>query len=125
VTGDTHLRFGQLTLFSPIKSSPLIPFLVVPVPTKWEDGSVGQISMTTTIDTQIDLFVWARNLERENEHIAEINAERVRNRGYLVFATDPRKGVDSAEYQPVYGRAVLGRGCRWRRGRSYVQRQLT
>ncbi len=30
--------------------------------------------------------------------IAE-NAARVRNRGYLVFATDPPKGVDSAEYQ--------------------------
>jgi hypothetical protein len=26
----------------------------------------------------------------------------VRNRGYLVFATDPSKGVDSAEYQQVY-----------------------
>jgi hypothetical protein len=32
----------------------------------------------------------------------EINAERVRNRGYLVFATDPSKEVDSAEYQQVY-----------------------
>jgi hypothetical protein len=29
--------------------------------------------------------------------IAEINAARVRNCGYLVFATDPSKGVDSAE----------------------------
>ncbi len=26
----------------------------------------------------------------------------MRNRGYLVFATDPSKGVDSAEYQHVY-----------------------
>jgi len=26
----------------------------------------------------------------------------VRNRGYLVFATDPSKGVDSAEYRHVY-----------------------
>jgi hypothetical protein len=26
----------------------------------------------------------------------------VGNRGYLVFATDPSKGVDSAEYQQVY-----------------------
>jgi len=32
----------------------------------------------------------------------EINAVRVRNRGYLVFATDPSKGVDSAEYRQVY-----------------------
>ncbi len=39
--------------------------------------------MTTTIDTQIDLFAWAKDLERENKRIAEINAERVRNRGYL------------------------------------------
>ena len=26
----------------------------------------------------------------------------MRNRGYLVFATDPSKGVDSAAYQQVY-----------------------
>jgi hypothetical protein len=26
----------------------------------------------------------------------------LRNRGYLVFATDPSEGVDSAEYQQVY-----------------------
>ncbi len=26
----------------------------------------------------------------------------MRNRGYLVFATDPSKGVDSAEYQQAY-----------------------
>jgi hypothetical protein len=58
--------------------------------------------MTTATDTQIDLFAWAKDLERENERIAEINAQRVRNRGYLVFATDPSKGVDSAEYQQVY-----------------------
>src|ERR1035438_5898587 len=35
-------------------------------------------------------------------HIAEIDAARVRNCGYLVFATDPSKGVDSTEYQQVY-----------------------
>jgi hypothetical protein len=58
--------------------------------------------MTTAIDTQSDLFTWAKDLERENKRIAETNAERVRNRGYLVFATDPSKGVDSAEYQQVY-----------------------
>ena len=58
--------------------------------------------MTTATDTQTDLFAWARDLERENKRIAEINARRVRNRGYLVFATDPSKGVDSAEYQQVY-----------------------
>jgi len=52
--------------------------------------------MTTATDTQSDLFTWARP-RQENKRIAEINAERVRNRGYLVFATDPSKGVDSAE----------------------------
>jgi hypothetical protein len=58
--------------------------------------------MTTATSTQTDLFAWAREVEQENKRIAEINAERVRNRGYLVFATDPSKGVDSAEYQQVY-----------------------
>ncbi len=58
--------------------------------------------MTTATGTQSDLFAWAKDLERENKRIAEINAQRVRNRGYLVFATDPSKGVDSAEYQQVY-----------------------
>jgi predicted HTH transcriptional regulator len=58
--------------------------------------------MTTATDTQTDLAAWAQDLEQENTRIAEINAERVRNRGYLVFATDPSKGVDSAEYRHVY-----------------------
>ena len=58
--------------------------------------------MTTAAGTQSDLFAWARELEGENTRIAEINAERVGDRGYLVFATDPSKGVDSAEYQQVY-----------------------
>jgi len=58
--------------------------------------------MTTMIDTQTGLFAWAQGLEQENKRIAKINAARVRNRGYLVFATDPSKGVDSAEYQWVY-----------------------
>jgi hypothetical protein len=58
--------------------------------------------MTTATGTQTDLFAWAQALERENKRIAEINVQRVRNRGYLVFATDPSKGVDSAEYRHVY-----------------------
>ena len=58
--------------------------------------------MTTATSIQTDLIAWAQDLERENKRIAEINAQRVRNRGYLVFATDPSKGVDSAEYQQVY-----------------------
>ncbi|MGO9249602.1 MAG: hypothetical protein ACLP7W_13615 [Solirubrobacteraceae bacterium] len=58
--------------------------------------------MTTATSTQTDLFAWTKDLERGNTRIAEIDAERVRNRGYLVFATDPSKGVDSAEYRHVY-----------------------
>ena len=58
--------------------------------------------MSAATDTQIDLFEWARELERENARIADINKERARRRGYLVFATDPSKHVDSAEYQQVY-----------------------
>jgi len=37
-----------------------------------------------------------------NKRIAEINAARVRNGGSIVFATDPSRGVDSAEYQQIY-----------------------
>jgi hypothetical protein len=33
--------------------------------------------MTATIDTQIDLFAWAKDLERGNKRIAEMNAARV------------------------------------------------
>ena len=58
--------------------------------------------MTTVTDTQIDLAAWARDLDAERKRVRAVNAERVRNRGYLVFATDPSKGVDSAEYQHVY-----------------------
>ncbi len=58
--------------------------------------------MTTTLDAQIDLFAWARELDVERKRVSAVNAERVRNRGYLVFATDPSKDVDSAEYQHVY-----------------------
>lgn len=58
--------------------------------------------MTTATDTQIDPAAWAQDLEQENKRIAEINTEPVRNRGYLVFATDPSHGVNSAEYQHVY-----------------------
>jgi len=36
--------------------------------------------MTTATGTQSDLFAWAKDLERENTRIAEINAQRVRNR---------------------------------------------
>jgi|ERR1039458_4603849 hypothetical protein len=58
--------------------------------------------MSPATDTQIDLFTWARDLERENQRVADVNEERARHRGYLVFATDPSKEVDSAGYQQVY-----------------------
>ena len=45
--------------------------------------------MTTVTGAQSDLFAWARDLEQENKRITEINAQWVRNRGYLVFITDP------------------------------------
>jgi hypothetical protein len=37
--------------------------------------------MTTATSTQSELFAWAKDLEQENRRIAEINAQRVRNRG--------------------------------------------
>jgi hypothetical protein len=58
--------------------------------------------MTPATGTQMDLAAWARDLDAERKRVRIVNAERVRNRGYLVFATDPSKGVDSAEYQQVY-----------------------
>jgi len=37
--------------------------------------------MTTVADTQIDLAVWARDLDAERKRVRAVNAERVRNRG--------------------------------------------
>jgi hypothetical protein len=51
---------------------------------------MGWISMTTFAGTHGDLFAWARDLERENTRIAEINGGRVGDRGCLVFVTDPQ-----------------------------------
>jgi hypothetical protein len=58
--------------------------------------------MTTATDTESDLFAWAKDLERENKRIAEINGGRVGDRGQLGFVTDSSEGVDPAEYQQVY-----------------------
>jgi hypothetical protein len=44
----------------------------------------------------------AGDLEREARRIAEVNEQRARSRGYLVFAADPSRPVDSADYQEVY-----------------------
>jgi hypothetical protein len=37
--------------------------------------------MTTVAGTQSDLFAWARELERENTRVAEVDAGRVGDRG--------------------------------------------
>lgn len=56
----------------------------------------------TSRSQQIDLFAWARELELERERVSEVNAERARRRGFLVFATDPEADPDSADYRRVY-----------------------
>ena len=57
---------------------------------------------TVTPETQIDLFVWARELEEERERVAEVNADRAGRRGFLVFATDPDISPDDPAYREVY-----------------------
>ncbi len=58
--------------------------------------------MTPPPETQIDLYAWARELEQERERVADINAERASQRGYLVFATDPDISPDESGYREVY-----------------------
>jgi hypothetical protein len=57
---------------------------------------------TVTPETQIDLFAWAQELEEERERVAEVNADRARRRGFLVFATDPEISPDDPTYREVY-----------------------
>ena len=52
--------------------------------------------------TQIDLFAWAEELEREHDRVAEANCARSEHRGFLVFATDPEASPDSPDYRHVY-----------------------
>ena len=52
--------------------------------------------------TQIDLFAWADELERERRRIESANRARAERRGFLVFATDPEAGPDSPDYRRVY-----------------------
>lgn len=52
--------------------------------------------------TQIDLFAWAEELERERKRIESVNRSRAERRGFLVFATDPEAGPDSPDYRRVY-----------------------
>ena len=56
----------------------------------------------TSRSHQTDLFAWARELEEERERVSEVNAERARRRGFLVFATDPDADPDSPDYRRVY-----------------------
>ncbi len=52
--------------------------------------------------TQIDLFAWAEELEREQARVAKANRARSERRGFLVFATDPEAAPDSPDYRRVY-----------------------
>ncbi|MBA3807634.1 MAG: hypothetical protein H0X28_04440 [Solirubrobacterales bacterium] len=58
--------------------------------------------MSPTANTQIDLFAWAEDLEREHERIAKANEERSSRRGYLIFATDPAVSPEEPGYREVY-----------------------
>ena len=50
----------------------------------------------------VDPFAGGRELEQEQERIAEVNAERATRRGYLVFATDPMISPEQADYREVF-----------------------
>jgi hypothetical protein len=58
--------------------------------------------MAQTGGARDDLSASAEDLEREARRIAEVNEQRARCRGYLVFATDPSTEVGSDDYQQVY-----------------------
>jgi hypothetical protein len=58
--------------------------------------------MPTESGQQIDLVAWAAELEEERARVAEINEQRARRRGFLVFATDPSADPDAPEYRQVY-----------------------
>lgn len=51
---------------------------------------------------QIDLSVWAEELEEERERLEKANQERSARRGFLVFATHPELGPDEPGYREVY-----------------------
>src|SRR5680860_297869 len=60
--------------------------------------------------TQIDLFAWAEELERDQARIAKANRARSERRGFLVFATDPEAVPDSPDYRRVYATVIRGVG---------------
>ena len=51
---------------------------------------------------QIDLIVWAEELDAERDRVRDINAARASRRGFLVFATDPGLAPDDPGYRQVY-----------------------
>jgi hypothetical protein len=59
-------------------------------------------SMHPSADDQIDLLSEADQLGQEREPIQSVNAARIRNRGYLVFATNPAVSPDEPGYCEVY-----------------------
>lgn len=57
---------------------------------------------TTPQGTQIDLSVWAHELEQERARLEAVNQDRAARRGYLVFATDPELSPDDPTYRAVF-----------------------
>lgn len=51
---------------------------------------------------QIDLSVWAQEVEGERTRLEQANKERSARRGYLVFATDPDRAPDEPGYRDVF-----------------------
>jgi hypothetical protein len=51
---------------------------------------------------QLDLFTYAAGLEEEQAHVEQVNDDRARGRGYLVFAIDPAVGPDEPGYRRVF-----------------------
>ncbi len=58
--------------------------------------------MTSDQGTQIDLAAWAQELEEERTRLEQANERRAARRGYLVFATDPKRAPDEPGYREVY-----------------------
>jgi len=52
--------------------------------------------------TQIDLTVWAQELDEERARLEQANQQRAARRGYLVFATDPKRAPDEPGYREVF-----------------------
>lgn len=58
--------------------------------------------MANSANAQRNPSASAGDLEREARRIAEVNEQRALRRGYLVFATEPSKDIDAADYEQVY-----------------------